>query len=202
MSRSLVLASGNAGKLAELAQALAPLALQLRSISDWSAESPIEDGDSFTANALIKARHAARITGLPSLADDSGLEVAALHGAPGVLSARYAGPTATDADNNAKLLAALTGLPPAQRQARFCCVIAMVRSADDAAPLLATGYWDGMVLTRPQGDGGFGYDPLFFDPVVARSAAQLAPADKLARSHRGQAMTQLLKDLPGALAAP
>ena len=191
----LVLASSNRGKLAELREALAPLALELFPLSDWTDVSPDEDGDSFSANALIKARHAARITGLPSLADDSGLEVQALDGAPGIRSARYAGDAATDAANNQKLLAALAGLPASARRARFRCVIALVRNADDPAPLLAEGSWEGEILTAPRGSQGFGYDPLFLDPGLQRSAADLAPADKLARSHRGQAIQRLLKTL-------
>jgi XTP/dITP diphosphohydrolase len=189
----LVLASGNAGKLAELQQALAPLNLSLRSIAQWTSESPDETGADFVDNALIKARHAAALTGLPSLADDSGLQVDFLQGAPGVHSARYAGPQATDARNNAKLLQALAQVEDADRGACFVCVIALVQSADDPAPLIARGEWRGSILRQPLGEGGFGYDPLFADPQLGRSSAQLSPAEKLARSHRGKAIAQLLQ---------
>lgn len=190
-----VLASGNRGKLAELQHALAPLGHELKPISDWTDHSPEETGDTFEANALIKARHAAARSGLPSLADDSGLAVDALNGAPGVYSARYAGDQASDADNNRKLLAALGDVPPEQRGARFVCVIALVRSADDPSPLIARGEWEGHIADQPSGDGGFGYDPLFVDPQLQRSAAQLSREDKLARSHRGQAIANLLRQL-------
>ncbi len=193
-----VLASGNRGKLAELQHALAPLGHELKPISDWTDHSPEETGDTFEANALIKARHAAARSGLPSLADDSGLAVDALNGAPGVYSARYAGDQASDADNNRKLLAALADVPPEQRGARFVCVIALVCSADDPSPLIARGEWEGHIADQPSGDGGFGYDPLFVDPQLQRSAAQLSREDKLARSHRGQAIANLLRQLSGA----
>lgn len=195
MLSTLVLASGNRGKLAELSEALAPLQIRLRPISDWTDVSPEETGDSFLANALIKARHAARTSGLPSLADDSGLEVEALGGAPGVYSARYAGPDANDADNNDKLLSALTAVPDDQRRARFRCVIALVRDADDPEPLVAEGRWEGRIAQSPRGSGGFGYDPLFIDPDLGQTAAELDPASKLARSHRGQAMAALIQQL-------
>ncbi len=193
-----VLASGNRGKLAELQHALAPLGHELKPISDWTDHSPEETGDTFEANALIKARHAAARSGLPSLADDSGLAVDALNGAPGVYSARYAGDQASDADNNRKLLAALADVPPEQRGARFVCVIALVRSADDPSPLIARGEWKGHIADQPSGDGGFGYDPLFVDPQLQRSAAQLSREDKLARSHRGKAIADLLRQLSAA----
>lgn len=186
-----VLASGNRGKLAELQVALADLSCQLRPISDWTDVSPEETGDTFEANAIIKARHAAQLTGLPSLADDSGLAVDALNGAPGVYSARYAGVDANDAANNAKLLQAMDALDDNQRDARFVCVIALLRGPDDPAPLLARGEWVGRIARKPSGDGGFGYDPLFIDPQLHKSAAELTPQDKLARSHRGQAITRL-----------
>ena len=190
-----VLASGNRGKLAELQHALSPLDHTLKPISAWTDHSPEESGSTFEANALIKARHAAAVTGLPSLADDSGLAVDALNGAPGVYSARYAGAEASDADNNSKLLSALTDTPMAQRGARFVCVIALVRTADDPEPLIARGEWPGIIATEPTGDGGFGYDPLFIDPELELSAAQLSREDKLARSHRGHAIAELLRQL-------
>ncbi len=193
--KDLVLASGNRGKLRELSLALAPLDWRLRPISEWTEESPEETGTSFEANALLKARHAARLTGLPCLADDSGLAVDALDGAPGVYSARYAGAHANDQMNNAKLLAALDGTPVAQRGARFICVIAWVSRADDPAPVLARGEWQGEILPAPRGDGGFGYDPLFLDRELGLSAAELGREQKLARSHRGAAIRALLERL-------
>ena len=194
--REIVLASANAGKLRELQHALAPLALTLRPLSDFSATQAEEDGDSFAANALIKARHASACSGLPALADDSGLAVAALDGAPGVYSARYAGPQASDADNNAKLLTALRGVN--DRRAAFHCTLALVQSADDAQPLLIEGRWEGEILEAPRGDGGFGYDPLFLDPELGRSAAELSREEKRARSHRGRAVAALIETLANA----
>lgn len=191
--RELVLASGNAGKLKELNAALAPLELKLRPVSEWTGQSPVEDGDSFAANALIKARHAAAISGLPSLADDSGLEVAALNGAPGLYSARYAGPDANDDENNRKLLDALKHTPDNQRHARFTCVIALVRDAEDPAPVFARGEWSGQILQQPRGEQGFGYDPLFLDPQLGLSAAEMPRDLKLSRSHRGLAIARLLE---------
>ncbi|MFO1426929.1 MAG: RdgB/HAM1 family non-canonical purine NTP pyrophosphatase [Steroidobacteraceae bacterium] len=183
----VVLATGNRGKLAEFADLLAPAGLEFVPQSELGVDSPEETGATFAANALLKARHAAARTGLPAMADDSGLEVDALGGAPGVRSARYAGEDATDARNVAKLLAALAGVPAARRRARFHCAIALVRSADDAAPLLADGCWEGEIIEAPRGAGGFGYDPVFLDPASGRTAAELAPAQKHARSHRGAA---------------
>ncbi len=193
--RELVLASGNAGKLRELGALLEPLGWQLVPQAELGVALVEETGVDFEANALIKARHAACVTGLPALADDSGLEVAALDGAPGVRSARYAGGCADAAANNRKLLAALDGLPPARRGACFRCAIALVRSADDAQPLLAQGRWDGRILERPQGGGGFGYDPLFAPVGELCSAAELPFEQKQRRSHRGQALRALLAQL-------
>lgn len=190
-----VLASGNRGKLAELRHALDDMGLQLLPISQWTDVSPEETGDTFEANAIIKARHAAELTGLPSLADDSGLSVDALGGAPGVYSARYAGAQANDDNNNAKLLQALAATPEGQRQARFVCVIALVRSADDPSPLLARGEWQGHIALQPSGSNGFGYDPLFIDQASGRSAADLSPEQKLVRSHRGHAIAELKQQL-------
>lgn len=196
----VVLATGNRGKLREFAELLAPLAITIEPQSAFGIEPPEETGDSFAANALLKARHASALSGLPALADDSGLEVDALDGAPGVRSARYAGEHASDAQNIAKLLAALTQLRSRGPQApppgaRFRCVIAFVRSADDAQPLLASGAWEGRIVETPRGDGGFGYDPVFEDPASGLTAAQL-PADAKNRvSHRAQALQQLLTQL-------
>lgn len=195
--KPLVLASSNAGKLAELSQLLAGSGLQVLPQSDLSVPDVAETGLSFVENALIKARHAARVTGLPALADDSGLCVDALEGAPGLHSARYAGRHGDDAANIAKLLQALDRVPDGQRGARFYCVLALLRHPHDPAPLIAQGQWHGRILRQPQGSGGFGYDPVFFDPVLGHSAAELPAARKHAHSHRGQALAQLAAALPG-----
>lgn len=189
--RRIVLATGNRGKLAEFQQMLAEAGIDLLPQSHFGIEPPDETGATFEENAVLKARHAARLTGLPAMADDSGLEVDALGGAPGVYSARYAGEGATDAANVAKLLAALEGVPPSRRGARFQCVIACVRSADDAAPALGRGSWPGRILEAPRGNGGFGYDPVFLDEASGLSAAELDAAAKHARSHRGAALRAL-----------
>lgn len=195
--RRVVLATGNAGKQREFATLLAPLGLQVVTQTDLGIAGAEETGHTFEDNALLKARHAAREANLPALADDSGLEVDALGGRPGVLSARYAGPAATDADNNALLLAELADRPDAAaRGARFRCVIAYVRFADDPAPLIAQGTWEGRIAMAPTGEGGFGYDPLFIPAGQSRSAAQLTAAQKNAASHRGQALAALLRLMP------
>jgi XTP/dITP diphosphohydrolase len=191
----VVLATGNAGKQRELAALLAPLGMQIILQSTLGIASAEETGTTFEANALLKARHAAREANLPALADDSGLEVDALDGRPGVWSARFAGPDATDAANNARLLAELAGVPAARRTARYRCVIAFVRDAEDADPLLAAGAWEGRIGDIPQGEGGFGYDPLFWPAGLAMTAAQMDPAAKNAVSHRGLALAQLLQKL-------
>ena len=194
----VVLATGNAGKLREFAELLGPFGLQFEPQSAFGIESPEETGSTFLENALIKARHAARCTGLPAMADDSGLEVDALSGAPGVWSARYAGVGASDAANVTKLLAALEGVPDAGRGARFRCVIVLLQSADDPAPRVGEGSWEGRILRAPRGAGGFGYDPVFADAAGGLSAAELPAAQKHARSHRGQALQALLRQLrPG-----
>jgi XTP/dITP diphosphohydrolase len=198
--RTLVLASGNAGKLRELGAMLSPLGWSVRPQSDWALQEAVEDGLSFIENALIKARHAARLTGLAALGDDSGLVVDALGGAPGIHSARYAGDDADDAANIRKLLQALAGVGQAERGAHFYCAMALMRHAGDPAPLLATGKWDGHILEAPAGSEGFGYDPLFGVPGEGCSAAQL-PAEKKNRlSHRGQALAALLLQLQGGFA--
>ena len=189
----VVLASGNPGKLREFVELLAPSGLQIVPQSQFGIEPPAETGDSFAANALLKARYAAGRCGLPALADDSGLEVDALGGAPGIHSARYAGEQASDAQNIDKLLAALAGVPSERRAARFRCVVAFVRDADDLAPVLASGEWQGRILAAPRGVAGFGYDPVFEDLASCRSAAELSSADKHALSHRGKALRELLR---------
>ena len=194
----LVLASQNAKKLAELEALLAPLNWRVRSLAEFTDQGAPEDAPSFVENALAKARFAAELSGLPAIADDSGLEVAALNGAPGVHSARYAGVQGDDAANNAKLLEALQGRSVEQRRARFVCVLALLRHPQDPTPLIAEGYWAGEILGEAQGEGGFGYDPLFWVPSENSSAAQLAPARKRELSHRGQAMQCLIQKLQPA----
>lgn len=189
----LVLASHNAGKLKEL-QALLGDAVQVRSVGEFSDVEPEETGLSFVENAILKARHAARVSGLPALADDSGLAVDALGGAPGIYSARYAG-GGGDAANNAKLLEALRDVPDAERGARFVCALALVRHAEDPLPILCEGLWHGRILHAPRGAQGFGYDPLFWVPECACASAELAPAEKNRLSHRARAMAQLRQRL-------
>jgi XTP/dITP diphosphohydrolase len=186
-----VLASSNAGKLRELAAILAPLGYELITQTSLGIDTPPETGTTFAENALLKARHAARLSGLPAIADDSGIEVDALGGRPGVYSARYAGEQATDDANLRKMLEELQGVPQEQRTARYQCVIAFVSTADDAAPLIAHGSWEGRVLTHPRGAGGFGYDPIFQPAELQVSAAELSAAEKNARSHRGEALRVL-----------
>lgn len=196
---ALVLASNNAGKVLEMGQLLAPMGWEVRAQGDWDFEEAIEDGLTFIENALIKARHAASHTGLPALGDDSGLVVDALDGRPGLRSARFAGGGGAAA-NNEKLLGALEGVPDDERTAHFYCVMAFLRSAEDPAPLIATGRWDGRITQAPRGDGGFGYDPVFFVPERDATAAQLPPEVKNVISHRGQAlahMIRMLRELPG-----
>ena len=193
----VVLASRNAKKLAELQDLLGGLGYRLRPVSEFSDEPAEEPAPSFVENALLKARHAAAASGLPALADDSGIEVDALHGAPGVQSARYAGPAASDADNNAKLLAALRGVPGHRRTARYVCVLAYVRHADDPVPVIAQGEWRGTLLEAPRGAGGFGYDPLFWVAAHGQSAAELPAALKNRLSHRARAAAALLRALRG-----
>lgn len=186
----LVLASGNAGKLAELRELLGA-GFTLHAQSEFGLADAEETGASFVENAILKARHAARATGLPALADDSGLCVDALDGAPGLYSARYAGTHGDSEANIDKLLCELDGVPDAERSARFVCVLALLRHADDPLPLIAQGIWEGRILHARQGRGGFGYDPVFFSPAHGCSAAEL-PADiKNRDSHRGRALAQL-----------
>jgi XTP/dITP diphosphohydrolase len=191
----LVLATANAGKQRELAALLAPLGLEPVLQSALGIESIAETGTTLEANALLKARHAARRSSMPALADDSGLEVDALDGRPGVWSARYAGAAATDADNNERLLCELTGVPAERRGARYRCVLVLVRTAEDAAPLIASGSWEGRIATRPAGSGGFGYDPLFVPEGHDVTAAELPAARKNALSHRAKALAALRAQL-------
>lgn len=191
---TIVLASGNSGKLAELQRILAPLGLSLRPQSDYSVPEVDESGLTFVENALLKARAAAAHSGLPAIADDSGLEVDALRGAPGIRSARYAA-GGGDAANNAKLLAALEEVPEAQRSARYQCVLVYLRHPSDPTPLICSGSWEGRILTAPRGDGGFGYDPLFWVPECGCSAAELDATEKNRISHRARASAALLEAL-------
>lgn len=191
----LVLASGNAGKHRELAAMLEPLGIDLALQSQWQVAPVAETGLSFVENALIKARHAARVTGLPALADDSGLMVDALDGAPGLYSARFAGPEATDAENVAKLLDAVGDLPPGRRGASFVCVLALLRHAEDPAPVICEGEWRGRIAEAPRGGRGFGYDPVFLVPGEDRTAAELEAGHKNRISHRGRALAALVERL-------
>lgn len=195
----VVLASSNAGKLSEIRAILAPAGLNVRPQTDFNVPDVAETGSTFVENAIIKARQAARITGLPALADDSGLCVDALDGEPGVRSARYAGEHAGDADNVAKLLAALKDVPRARRTARFQCVIVLMRRAGDPMPLICTGTWEGTIQTEATGHNGFGYDPVFHVPGHDRSAAELDPEIKNRLSHRGKALAVLKQQLETAL---
>ena len=187
----LVLASSNLGKLRELDAMLQGLAISVRPQADFAVSSVAETGTTFVENAIIKARHAARVSGRAALADDSGLAVDALGGAPGVYSARYAGSTASDADNLRKLLDATAQLPQGARSCRFVCVMVAMRNADDPLPLIATGIWSGELLRAPRGSGGFGYDPIFLVPSLGRSSAELPATLKNELSHRGQALRKL-----------
>lgn len=191
----LVLASSNAGKLIEMREILAGLDVELIAQSELGVDDVEETGTTFVENALLKARHAARLTGLPALGDDSGLCVDTLGGAPGLYSARYAGRHGDSGANIAKLLDALRDVPPAQRTAHFHCTIVLLRHAGDPAPLLAEGRWHGRILDAPRGTHGFGYDPVFFDPALGQGAAELDATIKNRRSHRGQALAQLRERL-------
>lgn len=192
MTRIIVLATGNAGKVIEFNSLLKDVGLHVRPQSDFAVPEAEETGLSFIENAILKARNAARHTGLPAMADDSGIEVDALNGAPGIYSARYAGEQKSSADNNRKLLEALGDTPDAQRTARFQCVMAYLRHAEDPTPIIAQGTWEGRILHHPQGEHGFGYDPIFWVPTHGCSAAELAEALKNTLSHRAQAFHQLL----------
>ena len=188
--RRLVVATANPGKLREFRSLFAGLPFRLTSLGELQLPSPEETGSSFLANATLKARHAAALSGSAALADDSGLEVDALGAAPGIHSARYAGPKADDAANNLKLVEALAGLPAAQRRARYRCALVFVESAD-APALTAHGVWEGVILEAPRGTGGFGYDAYFWLPELNKTVAELDPTEKNRRSHRGAAARAL-----------
>ena len=191
----VVIATGNAGKLREMREILAPWRVDVRSLAEFTQAAPDETGLTFVENALLKARFASSVTGLPAIADDSGLEVDALHGAPGIYSARYAGAEAGDAANNAKLLHELALTPDAGRTARYRCAMVYLRWPEDPAPIVAQAYWEGRIGREPRGTGGFGYDPLFLVDDGAHTAAELSPSEKNQRSHRGQALRKLVAAL-------
>lgn len=192
---TIILASENAGKVAEIESLLAPLHCQVKLQTEFAIEAADETGLTFVENALIKARHAALHSGLPALADDSGIEVDALKGAPGIYSARFSGEGATDELNNAHLLAQLKNIPQAERTARYQCVLVYLRHAEDPTPIICQGSWEGRILTEPAGDGGFGYDPLFWVESEQCSAAQLTKARKSQLSHRAKALACLVEKL-------
>ncbi len=196
----IVLASGNQKKLNELNAILAPLGCDVLPQSTFNVPEAEETGLTFVENAILKARNAAAHTGLPAVSDDSGIEVDALNGAPGIYSARFAGPGATDAANNALLVQRLNALPDATRRARYQCVIVFMRHADDPVPLIAHGSWEGEIVLQPAGEQGFGYDPHFYIPSLGCTAAQMAPAEKNRISHRGQALASLMQQLRPRLA--
>jgi len=194
--KDIVLASSNPGKVREINQLLAGLELQVRPQGEFGVTDAEETGLTFVENAILKARHASSHTGLPAIADDSGLEVDALNGAPGIYSARYAGSGASDQANLEKLLAALQDVPEAQRSARFQCLLVYLRHAGDPTPLICQGTWEGRILFAPRGEYGFGYDPVFHVPTHDCSSAELAPELKNSLSHRGQALRKLVAALP------
>lgn len=200
MSKTLVLASNNAGKVREFNALLAGLDMEVVPQAQLNVSEAEETGLTFVENAILKARHAAQHTGLPALADDSGLEVDALNGAPGIYSARYAGPGAGDKANLEKLLGMLNGVPEEKRSARFQCVLVYMRHALDPTPLICQGTWEGRILDAPRGSGGFGYDPVFFVPTHGCSSAELPPETKNALSHRGQALRKLVQALGAQIA--
>lgn len=194
--KKIVLATGNQGKLREFAQLLAPLKINIVSQAELDVVEAEETGLSFVENAIIKARNACKQTGLAAIADDSGIEVDALRGAPGIYSSRYAGESASDEDNIAALLNALKDVPASERGARFQCVIVFMRHAEDPTPLIFQGSWQGQIMTETAGEAGFGYDPIFFVPETDCSAAELSSEQKHAISHRGQAMRRFVEEFP------
>lgn len=199
MNMKMVLASNNPGKIQELQSLLSHLKVTLIPQIQLGIEEIAETGITFVENALLKARHATKATGLPAIADDSGLVVPALSGAPGIYSARYAGDKATAQDNIAKLLANMTTIPDNKRQASFYCVLVFLNHAHDPMPLICTGEWSGILLSAPRGQQGFGYDPIFYVPTEHQTAAELNLSRKNIISHRGQALQLLLQQLPTKL---
>jgi XTP/dITP diphosphohydrolase len=193
MSRTLILASNNSGKLKEFAEMLAPIGFDVRPQGEFNVSEAEEPHPTFIENALVKARHASRITGLPALADDSGICANALGGAPGVFSARYAGEPKSDARNNERLIAELE--PHRDKSAYYYCALVIVRHADDPQPLIAEGRWDGEIIAAPRGRGGFGYDPYFWLKDLGKTSAELTAEQKNRLSHRGQALRALIEKL-------
>lgn len=191
----IVLATGNKGKLAEFQHLLESLPFDILPQSDFEVPEAVEDGLSFVENALIKARHASQLTELPAIADDSGLEVDALNGAPGIYSSRFSGKNATDQQNNLRLLSLLQEVPREQRTARFHCLLVFLRHAEDPTPLICQGTWEGLIGFAPEGDNGFGYDPLFYIPELDCTSAQLGKDEKNRISHRAKAMALLQERL-------
>jgi len=198
----LVLATGNAGKLREMRAILSPWHVEVSPLSDFTKAAADETGLSFVENAILKARFAAEACGLPAIADDSGLEVDALHGAPGIYSARYSGAAADDEANNRKLLQELENVADAGRTARYRCAMAYLRWPSDPAPIVCQASWDGRIGRAPRGSGGFGYDPLFIVEGSSRTAAEFDPAEKNRVSHRGLALRALVEALGGGLREP
>ncbi|MDY0962572.1 RdgB/HAM1 family non-canonical purine NTP pyrophosphatase [Massilia sp. CFBP9026] len=196
MTQRLILASNNAGKLKEFAQLLGPIGFELHPQGEFDVPEAEEPFGTFVENALAKARHASRLTGLPALADDSGVCVNALGGAPGVYSARFAGEPKSDARNNQKLVADLAGL--GDKSAYYYCVLVYVRHPDDPQPVIADGRWNGEIIASPRGENGFGYDPHFLIPSLGKTTAELAPDEKNGLSHRGQALRALVEKLKSA----
>ena len=189
---SIVLASGNRGKLRELSQLMAPMGFEVTPQGTLGIDTPPETGTTFESNALLKARFAAERSGLPALADDSGIEIDALGGRPGVFSARYAGEGASDDENLRKMLRELQGVPLERRTARYQCVIVLVQNARDGHPVIARGTWEGRIGLTPRGTGGFGYDPIFVPAGLSCTAAEMTAEQKNAVSHRGQALRELV----------
>lgn len=198
MGRRIVLASNNPGKVREIGQLLADQDVEVLPQSEFDIPEAEETGRTFVENAILKARHAAQLSGLPAIADDSGIEVDALNGAPGIYSARYAGKGASDEDNLQKLLEDLKDVPDEKRSARFQCLMVYLRHADDPTPLICQGTWEGRILFQPRGSGGFGYDPVFYVPTHDCASAELAPEEKNRLSHRGQALRKLVVALKQA----
>ena len=194
-SNKIVLATGNQGKVGEMSHLLADFGFEVVAQSEFNIDEAQETGTTFIENAIIKARHAAEQTGLTAIADDSGLEVDCLNGAPGIYSARYAGENASDGQNIEKLLAAMQGVPEQERTARFHCVLVLMQHKDDPTPVVCHGKWEGRILTQACGDNGFGYDPVFFVPEESCASAELAPERKKQLSHRGKALKQLFAAL-------
>lgn len=197
MTQRVVLASGNQGKIAEIQAILKHQDIEVISQSHFDVPDIEETGTTFIENAIIKARHAAEISGLPAIADDSGLEVDAINGRPGVYSARYAGLPSNDKNNTAKLLNALKGIPDGKRTARFHCVMVFMAHADDPSPLIGHGTWEGSIAFKEAGNNGFGYDPVFYTPEHSCMSAELASSIKNTLSHRAKALKQLMPQISG-----